>query len=167
MSTEPTSGETDGVDTTLPASPPPAPERPLVDGTHKTADELRAELDKLLEEDRQRAAESAEEPVGPPAARPDGSATGASDGRARIRDGAVTRVQHQVERARMAAPGTASTVTRTVQEKASALRQAVPTAVQQKAASARDTAQQRPGVLAVVAAALVLVLLVRRVLKGR
>ena len=64
MSTEPTSGDTDGVDTTLPASPPPAPERPLVDGTHKTSDELRAELDQLLEEDRQRAAESAEESVG-------------------------------------------------------------------------------------------------------
>jgi hypothetical protein len=86
---------------------------------------------------------------------------------ARIRDEAVARVQHQVERARTAVPGTASTVTRTVQEKASALRQAVPTAVQEKAASARDTAQQRPGVLAAVAAALVLVLLVRRVLKGR
>ena len=167
MSTEPTSGDTDGGDTTLPTSPPPAPERPLVDGTHKTSDELRAELDQLLEEDRRRAAESAEEPVGPPAARPGGSATGASDGVARIRDGAVALVQHQVERARTAAPGTASTVTRTVQEKASALRQAVPTAVQQKAASARDTAQQRPGVLAVVAAALVLDLLVRRVLKGR
>jgi hypothetical protein len=90
MSTEPTSGDTDGGDTTLPASPPPAPERPLVDGTHKTSDELRAELDQLLEEDRQRAAESAEEPVGPPAARSDGSATGASDGMAWIRDGAVT-----------------------------------------------------------------------------
>jgi hypothetical protein len=87
---------------------------------------------------------------------------------ARIRDGAVTRVQHQVERARTAVPETASTVTRTVQEKASALRQAMPTAVQQKAASARDTAQERrPGMLAAVAAALVLVLLVRRVLKGR
>ena len=152
MSTEPTSGETDGVDTTLPGSPPPAPERPLVDGTHKTSDELRAELDQLLEEDRQRAAESAEEPVGPPAARPGGSATGASDGVARIRDGAVARVQHQVERARTAVPETASTVTRTVQE---------------KAASARDTAQERPGVLAAVAAALVLALLVRRLLKGR
>ena len=52
-------------------------------------------------------------------------------------------------------------------EKASALRQAVPTAVQQKAASARDTAQKLPGLLAAVAAALVLVLLVRRLLKGR
>ena len=158
MSTESTSGETDGGDTTLPASPPPAPDRPLVDGTHKTSDELRAELDQLLEEDRQRAAEPAGEPAGPPSARSDGSGT---------RDGAVSRVQHQVERARTAAPGTASTVTRTVQEKASALRQAVPAAVQEKAASARDTAQERPGVLAAVAAALVLVLLVRRVLKGR
>jgi hypothetical protein len=167
MSTEPTSGETDGGDTTLPASPPPAPDRPLVDGTHKTSDELRAELDQLLEEDRQRAAEPAGEPAGPPSARSDGSGTGPSDGAARTRDGAVSRVQHQVERARTAVPGTASTVTRTVQEKASALRQAVPAAVQEKAASARDTAQERPGVLAAVAAALVLVLLVRRVLKGR
>lgn len=152
MSTEPTSGETDGVDTTLPASPPPAPERPLVDGTHKTSDELRAELDQLLEEDRQRAAEAPAEPVGPPPARPGGSATGGSDGVARIRDGAVARVQHQVERARTAVPETASSVTRTVQD---------------KAASARDTAQERPGLLAAVAAALVLALLVRRVLKGR
>jgi hypothetical protein len=167
MSTEPTSGDTDGGDTTLPASPPPAPDRPLVDGTHKTSDELRAELDQLLEEDRQRAAEPAEEPVGSLAARSEGSGTGASDGVARIRDEAVSRVQHQVGRARTAVPGTASTVTRTVQEKASALRQAVPTAVQEKAASARDTAQERPGLLAAVAAALVLVLLVRRVLKGR
>ena len=71
---------------------------------------------------------------------------------ARSRDGAVARVQHQVERARTAVPETASTVTRTVQE---------------KAASARDSAQERPGVLAAVAAALVLVLLVRRLLKGR
>ena len=108
---------------TLPC-PPRRPRRPSVPwwtAPTRRPTSCERELDQLLEEDRQRAAESAEEPVGPPAARPDGSATGASDGMARIRDGAVTRVQHQVERARTAVPETASTVTRTVQEKASAL----------------------------------------------
>ena len=166
MSTEPTSGDTDGGDTTLPASPPPAPERPLVDGTHKTSDELRAELDQVVRGGPaagRRVRGGARRAAGRPArrlgdrglgrdgadpgrGRDPGAASGRAGPHGRTGDG-VDRDPHGAGEGFGAA-------------------QVMPTAVQQKAASSRDTAQQRPGMLAAVAAALVLVLLARRVLRG-
>ncbi len=143
MSTDPTADDIDGD-----PAPPLAADRPLVDGTKKTSGEIRAELEQLLEEERQRIEEEPDRDgaiVGPhaaPVTAPPAAAevTGAGpDGRPR--DEPVAAAQHQVERAR--------------------------TAVQERASSLRNAAQQKPGVLAGVAVALVLLLLAWRLLGRR
>ena len=168
MSSEPTSQDPDGAD-----APPPMPlaaDRPVVDGTSKTSGELRAELEQMLAEDRKRAEAAsarAEQTVGELASRSGLSRSSTStDPVARLRAGrdeAVARVQHGVERARVAVPETASTVRHAVQETAASLRTSVP----ERASSVREVAQQKPGALAAVAAAVVLILLVRRLLARR
>ena len=110
--------------------PPLAADRPFVDGTAASPEELRAEVDRLSNEERQHVDDLREE-VG------DSVAALASrfDVKARMagkRDDAVATVQQQVGRAR--------------------------TAAAEGAVSAKDTARQRPGVLAAVAAALLVVL---------
>lgn len=170
MSSEPTSQGPDGADATPPPAMPLAADRPVVDGTRKTSEELRAELEQLLAEDRQRAEEAAAgtgETVGQLVSRtgqPRGAA--GSDPATRIRigkDQAVARVQHGIERARAAVPETASTVRHAVQEKAASWRGSVP----ERASSVREAAQHKPGVLAAVVAAVVLLLIVRRLLARR
>ena len=124
----------DGAD---PADAPPlAADRPYVDGAAATPEELRAEIERLSHEDRQHVDDLREE-VG------DSVAALASrfDVKARVaekRDDAVATVTEQVGRAR--------------------------TAAAEGAVAARDTARQRPGVLAAVGAALLvlLVILLRR-----
>ena len=117
------------------AAPPLAADRPYVDGAALSAEELRAEVARLGDEDRQHVDDLREE-VG------DSVAELASrlDVRTRMtekKDDAVASVHQQVDRAR--------------------------TAVAEGAVAARDTAREKPGVLAgVVAAALVLLLIVVR-----
>jgi hypothetical protein len=168
MSSDPTSQDSDGAD--VPQPMPLAADRPVVDGTQKTSEQLRAELEQMLAEDRKRAEEAsvrAGQTVGELASRTGVSRSGAgTDPVARLRAGkdeAVALVQHGVERARTAVPETASTVRHAVQERAASLRDSVP----ERASSIRDTAQQKPGALAAVAAAVVLLLLVRRLLARR
>ncbi|HVH24695.1 MAG TPA: hypothetical protein VNA11_19790 [Pseudonocardia sp.] len=179
MSSDPTSQDSDGADVS--PSMPLAADRPVVDGTQKTSEQLRAELEQMLAEDRKRTEEAsvrAEQTVGELASRKGLSRTTAgADPVARLRAGkdeAVARVQHGVERARTAVPETASTVRHAVQEKAASLRTSMPEAassvrhaVEERASSMRETAQQKPRALAVVAAAVVLLLLVRRLLARR
>ena len=113
------------------AVPPLAPDRPYVDGAAMSAGELRAEVERLSDEDRQHVDDLREE-VG------DSLAELASrfDVRSRVaerKDEAVASVQQGVDRARTAVAGRAGAV--------------------------KDTARQKPGVVAGVAGA-VLVLLV-------
>jgi hypothetical protein len=82
MSTEPTPEPTDGDDGTTPPATALAPDRPVVDGTAKTAAEIRAELEELLAEDERRAAR---EPAGPAAV----------DGTERVRPRPVPAVPHR------------------------------------------------------------------------
>jgi len=110
--------------------PPLAADRPFVDGTAASPEELRAEVNRLSNEERQHVDDLREE-VG------DSVAALASrfDVKARMagkRDDAVATVQQQVGRAR--------------------------TAAAEGAVSAKETARRQPGVLAAVAAALLLVL---------
>lgn len=119
--------------------PPLADDRPYVDGSAVSAEELRAEVDRLSNEERQHVDDLREE-VG------DSVAALASrfDVKARVagkRDDAVATVQQQVGRAR--------------------------TAAAESAVSAKETARRQPGVLAAVAAALlVLVAIVLRRRRG-
>jgi ElaB/YqjD/DUF883 family membrane-anchored ribosome-binding protein len=111
--------------------PPLAPDRPYVDGASASPEELRAEVERLSNEERQHVDDLREE-VG------DSVAALASrlDVKARMagrKDEAVASVHQQVGRARTAVAGSAAT--------------------------AKDTARQKPGVVAGVGAA-VLVLLV-------
>ena len=117
--------ETDSADV-----PPLAADRPYVDGASASPEELRAEVRRLSNEERQHVDDLREE-VG------DSVAALASrfDVKARVagkRDDAVATVQQQVGRAR--------------------------TAAAEGAVSAKDTVRQRPGVLAAVAAAVLVVL---------
>jgi transposase-like protein len=110
--------------------PPLAADRPFVDGTAASPEELRAEVDRLSNEERQHVDDLREE-VGESVA----ALASRFDVKARVagkRDDAVATVQQQVGRAR--------------------------TAAAEGAVSAKDTARQRPGVLAAVAAALLVVL---------
>ena len=110
--------------------PPLAADRPFVDGTAASPEELRAEVDRLSNEERQHVDDVREE-VGESVA----ALASRFDVKARVagkRDDAVATVQQQVGRAR--------------------------TAAAEGAVSAKDTARQRPGVLAAVAAALLVVL---------
>jgi hypothetical protein len=110
--------------------PPLAADRPFVDGTAASPEELRAEVDRLSHEERQHVDDLREE-VGESVA----ALASRFDVKARVaekRDDAVATVQQQVGRAR--------------------------TAAAEGAVSAKDTARQRPGVLAAVAAALLVVL---------
>ncbi len=114
------------------AAPPLAAERPYVDGSDASPEELRAEVERLSNEERQHVDDLREE-VG------DSLAELASrfDVKARMtekRDDAVATVQQQVDRARSTATGSA--------------------------AAATDAARQRPGVVAAAVAALVVLLLV-------
>jgi transposase-like protein len=119
--------------------PPLAADRPFVDGTAASPEELRAEVNRLSNEERQHVDDLREE-VG------DSVAALASrfDVKARMvgkRDDAVATVQQQVGRAR--------------------------TAAAEGAVSAKETARRQPGVLAAVAAALlVLVAIVLRRRRG-
>jgi transposase-like protein len=119
--------------------PPLAADRPFVDGTAASPEELRAEVNRLSHEERQHVDDLREE-VG------DSVAALASrfDVKARMsgkRDDAVATVQQQVGRAR--------------------------TAAAESAVSAKETARRQPGVLAAVAAALlVLVAIVLRRRRG-
>ena len=116
-------GDPDGV-------PPLAADRPFVDGTAASPEELRAEVDRLSNEERQHVDDLREE-VGESVA----ALASRFDVKARVagkRDDAVATVQQQVGRAR--------------------------TAAAEGAVSAKDTARQRPGVLAAVAAAVLVVL---------
>ena len=113
-------------------APPLAADRPYVDGTAASPDELRAEVRRLSDEDRQHVEDLREE-VG------DSVAALASrlDVKARVaekRDGAVATVQQRVGRAR--------------------------TAAAEGAVAAKDTARRQPGVLAAVAAALLVLLVI-------
>ena len=110
--------------------PPLAADRPFVDGTAASPEELRAEVDRLSNEERQHVDDLREE-VGESVA----ALASRFDVKARVagkRDDAVATVQQQVGRAR--------------------------TAAAEGAVSAKDTARQRPGVLAAVVAALLVVL---------
>jgi transposase-like protein len=110
--------------------PPLAADRPFVDGTAASPEELRAEVDRLSNEERQHVDDLREE-VGESVA----ALASRFDVKARVagkRDDAVATVQQQVGRAR--------------------------TAAAEGAVSAKDTARQRPGVLAAVAAAVLVVL---------
>ena len=110
--------------------PPLAADRPFVDGTAASPEELRAEVDRLSNEERQHVDDLREE-VGESVA----ALASRFDVKARVagkRDDAVATVQQQVGRAR--------------------------TAAVEGAVSAKDTARQRPGVLAAVAAAVLVVL---------
>ena len=118
------------------AVPPLAADRPYVDGAAMSADELRAEVARLSDEDRQHVDDLREE-VG------DSLAELASrfDVRSRVaerKDEAVASVQQGVDRARTAVVGRAGT--------------------------AADTARQKPGLVAGVATAVLvlLVILLRR-----
>jgi len=110
--------------------PPLAADRPFVDGTAASPEELRAEVDRLSNEERQHVDDLREE-VGESVA----ALRSRFDVKARVaekRDDTVATVQQQVGRAR--------------------------TAAAEGAVSAKDTARQRPGVLAAVVAALLVVL---------
>ena len=129
----PDDGEPDDADA---AAPPLAADRPFVDGTAVSPEELRAEVERLSQEDRQHVDDVRAE-VG------DSLAELASrfDVKARMaerKDEAVATVSGQVDRARTAVAGGAAT--------------------------AKDTARQRPAVVAGAAAAVValLVILLRR-----
>ena len=119
--------------------PPLAADRPFVDGTAASPEELRAEVDRLSNEERQHVDDLREE-VGESVA----ALASRFDVKARVagkRDDAVATVQQQVGRAR--------------------------TAANEGAVSAKETARRQPGVLAAVAAALlVLVAIVLRRRRG-
>lgn len=117
--------------------PPLAADRPFVDGAAASPEELRAEVRRLSNDERQHVDDLREE-VG------DSVAALASrfDVKARVverRDDAVATVQQQVGRAR--------------------------TAATEGAVVAKDTARRQPGLLAGVAAALLVLLVI--VLRGR
>jgi hypothetical protein len=118
------------------AAPPLAADRPYVDGAASSPEELRAEVERLSNEDRQHVDDLREE-VG------DSIAALASrfDVKARVaeqKDDAVAAAHQRVDRARAAAAD--------------------------GAAAAKDTARENPGLIAGAAAALLvlLVLLLRR-----
>jgi ElaB/YqjD/DUF883 family membrane-anchored ribosome-binding protein len=122
-----------GSDETDPDEVPPlAADRPYVDGTAVSAEELRAEVERLSDDDRQHVDDLREEVV-------DSVAELASrlDVKARIaerKDEAVATVHERVDRAR--------------------------TAVTDGAVTAKDTARRKPGVVAGVAAAVLVLLAV-------
>jgi transposase-like protein len=112
--------------------PPLADDRPYVDGSAVSAEELRAEVDRLSNEERQHVDDLREE-VG------DSVAALASrlDVKARVaerKDEAVATVHQKVDQAR--------------------------TVAVDRAAAAKDTAAQKPGLVAGVAAALLVLLVV-------
>ena len=112
--------------------PPLADDRPYVDGSAVSAEELRAEVDRLSNEERQHVDDLREE-VG------DAVAALASrlDVKARVaerKDEAVATVHQKVDQAR--------------------------TVAVDRAAAAKDTAAQKPGLVAGVAAALLVLLVV-------
>jgi MYXO-CTERM domain-containing protein len=112
--------------------PPLADDRPYVDGTAASAEELRAEVERLSNEDRQHVDDLREE-VGDSLA----ELKARLDVKARVaerKDEAVAAVHRHVDRARHVA------VDRT--------------------ASAKDTAAEKPGLVAGIAAALLVLLLV-------
>jgi ElaB/YqjD/DUF883 family membrane-anchored ribosome-binding protein len=124
----------DGVDPD--EAPPLAADRPFVDGTAASPEELRAEVERLSNEDRQHVDDLREE-VG------DSIAELASrfDVKSRVaerKDDAVAAAHERVDRARAAAADTA--------------------------VAAKDTARENPGLVAAAAAAVlvVVVLLLRR-----
>jgi ElaB/YqjD/DUF883 family membrane-anchored ribosome-binding protein len=124
------SGGPEEVDAT--AAPPLADDRPFVDGAAASPEELRAEVERLRDEDRQYVDELREE-VGESVA----ELAARLDVKARLtekKDEAVATVHHQVDRARTAVAGGAS--------------------------AARNTAEQRPGVLVGVGAALIVLVVV-------
>jgi len=114
------------------AAPPLAADRPYVDGTTASPEELRAEVERLSNEDRQHVDDLREE-VG------DSLAELASrfDVKARVaerKDVAVASMHQRADRTR--------------------------TAVTESAVAAKETARQNPGVLAGIGAALLLVLVI-------
>ena len=120
----------DGVDPD--GVPPLAADRPFVDGTAASPEELRAEVDRLSNEERQHVDDLREE-VGESVA----ALASRFDVKARVagkRDDAVATVHQQLGRAR--------------------------TAAADGAVLAKDTARQQPGVLAAVAAALLVLLVI-------
>jgi hypothetical protein len=130
-----------------PDAPPLAADRPYVDGSAVSSEELRAEVERLSQEDRQHVDDLREEvgdSLAAHASRFDVKARMAGrkdDVKARVterKDEAVASVSERVDRARTAVAG--------------------------GAAAASDTARRRPAVLAGAAAAVValLVVLVRR-----
>lgn len=138
MSTDSTSENRDGREAAPSAPMPLAADRPVVDGTHQTAEEIRAELAKLLEEDRQRVEEL-------------------------VAERAVV-AQPVVPDPDVPAP----VVAEPAAGPDPVLRPAgVREAVQEKASVLRGTAQDNPGVFAGAAIALVLVLLAWRLLGRR
>jgi transposase-like protein len=122
-----------GTDETDPDDAPPlAPDRPFVDGTAASPEELRAEVRRLSNDERQHVDDLREE-VGESVA----ALASRFDVKARVaekRDDAVATVQQQVGRVRSAAA--------------------------EGAVVAKDTARQQPGVLAAVAAALLVLLVI-------
>jgi hypothetical protein len=77
MSSTSTPENTEPGENAGPPPMPPAADRPVVDGTQKSSEEIRAELERLLEEDRRREEELANgsvETVGQLVSRTDGSA---------------------------------------------------------------------------------------------
>jgi ElaB/YqjD/DUF883 family membrane-anchored ribosome-binding protein len=121
------------------AGPPLAADRPYVDGTAQSAEELRAEVERLSNEDRQHVDDLREEVVDSVA-----ELAARLDVKTRVaerKDDAVATVHQQVDRAR--------------------------TAVVEGAVAAKDTARQKPGYAAgVVAAVVVLLLIVLRRRRG-
>jgi hypothetical protein len=129
------------------APPPPMPlaaDRPVVDGTRKSSEEIRAELEQLLEEDRRREEElanSSAETVGQLVSR-----AGPVP-----RPGATRPPAPQPQAPREGAP-----------REGTRARAALP----ERVLNAQYAVQEKPGLLAAVAGVLVLILLVRRRLKS-
>jgi hypothetical protein len=143
-------------DVASPPSTPLAPDRPVVDGTAKSSEEIRAEMQQLLDEDSRRAEERREqagETVGELVTRVEaGSAAPA---------GLVPAGRDQAARR----PGRTGPVspTGTGQGRIERARAAVPETL----AAATGTVQRRPDVFAGLAVVLVAILLVRRWLSRR
>jgi hypothetical protein len=132
MSTGASQRDTGSDDVDPDAAPPLAADRPFVDGTAASPEELRAEVERLSNEERQHVDDLREE-VG------DSLAELASrfDVKSRVagrKDQAVATAHQQADRAR--------------------------TAVTESAVAAKNTARQNPGVLAGLGAAVLLVLVI-------
>ncbi len=138
-------------DVATPPSTPLAPDRPVVDGTAKSSEEIRAEMQRLLDEDSRHAEERREH---------DGETVGELV--TRIEAGSAAPAGRDQAAGTPGRTGPASP-TGTGQGRIERVRAAVP----EKVAAATGTVQRRPDVFAGLAVVLVAILLVRRWLSRR